>query len=392
MADFSEETSHAFLRQPWLVKIDESSRTAYLIKVCVSDTDSSCSMMVTDTKKVWCEVLDSKQFARRWRTCNDVDAELAAPSAEDEWRALRLQLLSRAFTLESVDALSFASVESKYADTAFEMRCDAFTWRWETNFVGYKMSAELLSTHLIMPLVNVNNFAFSSPEAVGEISSGDLEKAIDRGGRTARRLAERSTKNALSKPRVATTLARMTAISNAVSELPNVQLEVEKTEPQGLPLPSPAKVLNRAEPATLRSSPSREPSPIVVDFVEEVGTRPSPVPPDSPAHAVPTDSATEDSEIDGLPSAPVPSKGKSPALPPEAAPAKAHTPPPPRRKPAAAATSDSDSSPVSRPAVKRARPKADSSDDSDDERKPVKSGAGAKRGTRQPIKRGGKRF
>lgn len=57
--------------------------------------------------------------------------------------------------------------------------------------------------------------------------------------------------------------------------------------------------------------------------------------------------------------------------------------------------SETDSSPV-RP-VKKAKPRASSSDDdSEEERKrlaaQIKSGTAPKRGTRQPLKRGGKRF
>ena len=73
-------------------------------------------------------------------------------------------------------------------------------------------------------------------DAVGELPDSDLEKvrflsktkrfvslyflqAVDKIGRTARRTVDTHIKNALSKPRVATTLRRMTAMFNFVPDL-----------------------------------------------------------------------------------------------------------------------------------------------------------------------------
>ena len=61
-------------------------------------------------------------------------------------------------------------------DFAFQLECNAFKWRWETIFVGHKASADILSKHLIMPLISVNHLAFSSPDVVGDLSPTDLEK------------------------------------------------------------------------------------------------------------------------------------------------------------------------------------------------------------------------
>jgi hypothetical protein len=61
-------------------------------------------------------------------------------------------------------------------DFAFELECDAFKWRWETCFLGHKTSAEIVSKHLIMPLISVNYLAFSSADPVSELSESDLEK------------------------------------------------------------------------------------------------------------------------------------------------------------------------------------------------------------------------
>ena len=61
-------------------------------------------------------------------------------------------------------------------DFSFLLECNAFKWRWETIFVGHKVSADILSKHLIMPLISVNHLAFSSPDVVGDLPPTDLEK------------------------------------------------------------------------------------------------------------------------------------------------------------------------------------------------------------------------
>ena len=47
---------------------------------------------------------------------------------------------------------------------------------WETISTGPKMSAELLSQHLILPLITTAHLAFYSPDPVSELSEADLEK------------------------------------------------------------------------------------------------------------------------------------------------------------------------------------------------------------------------
>lgn len=64
----------------------------------------------------------------------------------------------------------------RWKDFAFRLECNAFKWRWETIFVGHKISAEILSKHLIMPLISANHLAFSSPDVVGNLPPADLEK------------------------------------------------------------------------------------------------------------------------------------------------------------------------------------------------------------------------
>ena len=138
-------------------------------------------------------VLNSKQFARRWRECNRLDTFFNDPDEEDEWRNQCLQLLSKAHTLGGIIELSLEVISSHYAvshcqgclcplhhsclqDFAFELECEAFKWRWETYITPPKISTEILSKHLIMPLISINHLAFASADPVSELSETDLEQ------------------------------------------------------------------------------------------------------------------------------------------------------------------------------------------------------------------------
>jgi len=89
-----------------------------------------------------------------------------------------------------------------------------------------------------MPLMSTAHLAFSTPNSVGEMSESDLEtvskvpliyvlliryeldaQALDKVGRTARRTPGMHARNAISKPRLATAIRRMTATLNFLVEL-----------------------------------------------------------------------------------------------------------------------------------------------------------------------------
>ena len=56
------------------------------------------------------------------------------------------------------------------------MENESFKWRWETCFLGHRRSAEIISKHLILPLISLNHLAFSSADVVAELPDGDIEK------------------------------------------------------------------------------------------------------------------------------------------------------------------------------------------------------------------------
>ena len=121
-------------------------------------------------------------------------------------------------------------------DLAFELHLEDFVFRWETNTAGYRISAEIISRQIIMPLMSTAHLAFSSPTPVGEMSGSDLEmvsnaelpgyvllircglhvKAVDKLSRAARRSPGMHARNTVSRPRLATAIRRMTAMLNFV--------------------------------------------------------------------------------------------------------------------------------------------------------------------------------
>ncbi|OJA14124.1 hypothetical protein AZE42_05031 [Rhizopogon vesiculosus] len=393
MESFTEDHSKLLLSKEWLVKVDSQTSTPYLFKFTSSSVDLTACILVTDTRTAWAEVLTSNQFARRWRMCNELSiSPIPDSDSEESWRDSHITLLGRAHSFGGFQEVTFEVAKPTLGDLAFDLECSNWKWRWEPTFLGPKVSAEILSKHLIMPLISVNHLAFSSSDVLGDLTPGDLEKATDKVGRTARRTVDIHIRNALSRPRVATTLRRMTAMFNF---LPDLQL------------PPQAAIITDAGTPNLRAPAAENPSPkITVREAEQrlnddtIMTSREPTPPTMPPQE---DSATESEDEgaapkqrtllvsptpichlrdSGQPSA-NPSKDASPALPSRS------------RSQTNAPASDSDSSPI-RPTKKPKHHEELDDEDSEEERRrraaAIKSGATAKRGTRQPLKRGGKRF
>ncbi|KAF5367403.1 hypothetical protein D9758_003778 [Tetrapyrgos nigripes] len=339
----------------------------------------------------------SNQFARRWRSSNGLDVSFqGSDQDEDEWRLDNLENLTKAHSLSGVTDLSFDVVDSRYSDFAIEMECEAFKWRWETCFIGHKDSAEIISKHLVLPLISVNHLAFSTGDGVGEMPESDLEKAIDKVGRTARRTIDTHIRNAISKPRVATTIRRMTAMFNFLPDLPDICSTVEKPKFQAQSAPTQKRVPNSVKSRSISPVPFPTPTEKVH---REVDVRMASPEPESSKAASQAATAGDDSETEEESDQEVHvGKGKAPLQ-------VASSSPAPRSKPASvvpeanapskspSSNSEPSSPPRPPPSTKKHRPSSSSDDDSD--AAPTRRTApntGVKRGTKQPIKRGGKRF
>ncbi|KZT07641.1 uncharacterized protein LAESUDRAFT_698304 [Laetiporus sulphureus 93-53] len=403
---FSEEHSKLLLNKEWLVKVDTDKSVPYLLKVYCSTVDLSCCVVITDTKHVWGEVLSSKQMARRWRDCNSQSpSPYQSEEDEDAWRSKVLKLISSAHTLGGITDLSFEVIDSHFSDLAFELVDNDFKWRWETYSLGPLFSAEVLSKHLIMPLISVIHLAFSSADPVSELSETDLEKAIDKIGRTARRTVDTHVKHAMSKPRVATCIRRMTATFNFSPELPPVSFDAISPD---LSLPSVQPVSRGPVSATKDSTSLMPAIPIEIISVQDLPPHGRTEPGSAPAsETMPTEPPTEESETEpesGSDELPVYSHNAQlgdMVSANEAADGSSHLPP--RLSPDSilnhptARDEDAGSSPPL-PSKRRRHTPIVSSEDDDSEAERKRRAAQSRlstsihRGTKQPVKRGGKRF
>ncbi|KAF9525675.1 hypothetical protein CPB83DRAFT_859161 [Crepidotus variabilis] len=420
--EFTEEHAKRLLSKEWLAKSDPATSTPYLMKYDCSVAEQTCCWLVTDTKTVWAEAIGSSQIARRWRSLNLLaPLPFTKPAQEDAWRDYILDLLSKAHTIGGVADLTFELVETRYSDLGFESECEAFKWRWEANALGQKWSSEIISRHLVLPLISLTHLSFASADAMSAVPDVEVEKAVDKLGRTARRTIDTHIKNAISKPRVSTSIRRMTAMFNFVQDLPPVTstaetplLQVEQFETEKLTLPpNETKEPEHDNPPTLSSAPARGNNNRERNLPLEPQAQSS----SKPAHQ--SDSATEsEGDVEAMDTSRNNKREMQTNI--SAAAALKETPEhsqlrqtrtsqspaplgiPSTSKPPPPAASDSDSSPH-RPLKKaKARARASSDEDSEEERKKrvahlkgsgSNATGGVKRGgTRQPIKRGGKRF
>lgn len=86
----------------------------------------------------------------------------------------------------------------------------------------------MLSKHLILPLLSIAHLAFTSADSVSELSTSDLENAVDKLARTGRRAQDIHVRQTMSRPRVATTLARLTAAFNLADSTPSIISELDE--------------------------------------------------------------------------------------------------------------------------------------------------------------------
>ncbi|KAF9649857.1 hypothetical protein BDM02DRAFT_3113105 [Thelephora ganbajun] len=411
--DAFDDIQKYMLGKEWLAKVDNETSTPYLLKFHASESELACSLMITDTKSIWFETLMSNQLARRWRECHPLKSKSNLTSREEElWRRDILKCLSAAHTIGNFAEMSFEIVKSLYSDLAFELHLEDFVFRWETNWAGPRISAEVISRQIIMPLMSTAHLAFSSPNSVGEISESDLETAIDKLGRAARRTPGMHIRNAISKPRLATSIRRMTAMLNFLVELPNIQLGIEKMNVNSSDLTpgtatseirimehsSPIPDVEMGDPAVLNSQDKD-----MRDWLEPAETKSQgqslATPRAGPSNTKSDDdSATENSDdeehlILGKPAPPTgPPITRSPA---SVDKKKAiHSKPVPQEvqiPPKKSVASNPPPSPAGPSAPKKAKRDASSSSDPDESDRVV-AGPSTRRGARQPIKRGGRRF
>ncbi|KLO13470.1 hypothetical protein SCHPADRAFT_363776 [Schizopora paradoxa] len=213
MDDFTEDHSKLLLPREWLVKVDVTTSTPYLFKFAHSADQSGCCILISDTKKVWTEVLPRKHFSRRWKKCNP---NIPVPEEDN----LASKILCSIHSASGLSDASFDIIDSPIADLSFELEFEGFKWRWDTFLLGPRTSSDIISKHLIMPLITMAHVAFYSADPVSELCEEDLEKVVDKIGRAARRSVDTHVKHTIAKPRIATSLQRVSALLGLVPDLP----------------------------------------------------------------------------------------------------------------------------------------------------------------------------
>lgn len=144
-------------------------------------------------------MLTSNLIARRWRACNHADESMVGSIEEEGEEAWRLKVIESIAKLHTpgtlgLEDISFEIIESNYSvcailiwiplnliarvyqDLAFEIDCEIFKWTWETCYLGHKKSAEIISTHLVLPLISLSHVSFSAGGPAEQMSDSDLEK------------------------------------------------------------------------------------------------------------------------------------------------------------------------------------------------------------------------
>ncbi|THH07062.1 hypothetical protein EW145_g3644 [Phellinidium pouzarii] len=168
-------------------------------------------------------VITAKQLLRRWLQLNPT----ISIDNSDGSIAQLLRLISLVHTVGGISDANFDIVDSRDADLAFELDRDEFKWRWDTYLLGPKTSSEIISKHLIMPLVSLAHISFYSADPVSELDEEDLEKTVDKIGRTARRSVDIHVKHTFARPRIATTLQRVSSLFGFAPLLSPIKSEAE---------------------------------------------------------------------------------------------------------------------------------------------------------------------
>lgn len=134
-------------------------------------------------------VLPRKHIQRRWQQCNP---NLPMPDES----SLSLKILSSIHSASGISDASFDILDSPDAvgssqvpsllidvvidyfsqDLSFELEFEAFKWRWDAFLLGPRTSSDIISKHLIMPLITMAHVAYYSADPVSELPEEDLEK------------------------------------------------------------------------------------------------------------------------------------------------------------------------------------------------------------------------
>ncbi|KAL5638423.1 hypothetical protein ACGC1H_005192 [Rhizoctonia solani] len=274
--EISDDQLVRMRRYPWLPGVHSDSKAGFLMKFYADPEREECYFLVTDTVKVWAEVVQGRHISHR-------SPPPAYPRTEkQERRYVRemLQLIHAAHQLCRIADMEIVAEQGgKCADLSLTITTPTLNWEWRTFALRPSHASQVLSDLLILPMLTQMSImtAFTS--------GSDLEaftKQLDKTSKTARITKHTHLRAVFSKPIVACGLVRIMQMWEQVGEefLHPIVEDLEELEPMTAPL-------YFAEPI---SDDEPEPEP----YNRSSSTRSSPAPlPDADG------SATEDEDEGG---------------------------------------------------------------------------------------------
>ncbi|KAG8747110.1 hypothetical protein FRC12_014145 [Ceratobasidium sp. 428] len=223
--EISDRQLEQLLRVPWLSVADNEGKKAYLLKFFASPEDVSCYVLITDTRHVWAEVLQGRHISRR---ADQLDPpapnSLTFNRTEKQERRFRRQLLDQLNSVHSLNKLDELEVEVQadgghlHADLCMKIITPNLTWQWNGFALHPSHAADVLSKHFINPIVTLLTVALATPQPAGDMTPEDIQKHLDKTGKTARAVQHSQFRALFKKPVVACGIPRISQILVSVQE------------------------------------------------------------------------------------------------------------------------------------------------------------------------------
>ncbi|QRV98105.1 Cellulase (glycosyl hydrolase family 5 protein) [Ceratobasidium sp. AG-Ba] len=198
---------------------------------------------------------------------------------ERRFRRLWLDSLHLAHHLTKVEDFEVEVEEGGLqSDLSVKIITPDLTWCWHGFALRPSHAADVLSAHLVRPMMTVMSVALAASEAPRDMEPEDIEKQIDKTGKTARATQHTHIRALFVKPFVACGLTRITQILASAYEMdlhPIVRDLTDLVEPRSLDFGEPeseseaepeeepaviendyAYIARSSSPAPLRSSPA----------------------------------------------------------------------------------------------------------------------------------------
>ncbi|KIM31886.1 hypothetical protein M408DRAFT_327283 [Serendipita vermifera MAFF 305830] len=230
---FTEKHADDLLRCEWLPKLHDG--VAYLGKFLVYPDDRSAVFLITDTKNVWSEVVKYQRLIERYSSLNQGNSRgNGTQKSGNGSLSLELAEIGEIHQLRHFVDAEIAISPGSQTDLSVSIEYQNKRWNWQLDSVGHRFSSSILSKHLIIPLIVTNGFAFttSSETPLADQKAVDLQKELDHVSKIAKRNPLLNAVQALKRPKLATSLSRVTAMINGVDAnyLPSVVTEYDEID------------------------------------------------------------------------------------------------------------------------------------------------------------------